>query len=787
MKKIIILILGVFLCISSFAQNQQVLGKIIDQVTNSPLSGAKIEINGTNIATTNDEGNFTIDCNGNLTLVVSFIGYQTTTLKVNNCNEMLNIALVPSLSELDEVQVAGTYKKQVLLLPRAEIKLETKELKRGMGVFLDDAINANVPGVTMNRRAVSSGQQFNIRGYGNGVGFRGATNNFDGQGYKVYLNNIPITDAEGITLMDDIDFGTMGSVDVIKGPAGSVYGLAIAGVVNMHTIRPNEGETSLQQNVLVGNYGLARYTTQFQMGKEKSSMLLNYSHQTSDGFMAHSASTKDYFNAVLDFKPNDKQYISTYVGFTNSYDQRGGELTIEQYESKDYSGNPNYIKNNAHSEVISFRAGVSHTYTFNEWLNNTTTIFGTGISSNASSAGGWTDKDPINYGKRSTFGFDVKLSESVNLKGIAGFEFQEQRANISGYRMVEDPSNPDGYNIIGAPKSHQFALSNNSTLFTEWTLNLPEDFSVTAGLSTSAMRIKLENKLFDPNNSNPRIVNADYTGLVSPHVAINKVFNNNVSVYTSYSKGYKAPVSGNIVLATSGTLNTGLKPEVGNQFEIGSKGNLLNNKLHYQVALFQAKFKDKFTSVAVPLDVNTTAYTYIANGGSQDNKGVEALLKYTAFESNDGFFTNISPYINTTYSHFKYKDFKYQSLDSNGNAITVEYSGNDVAGVAPWVVNAGLDVTTHSGCYGSVNYNFRDKVPFTSDELHYAEAYNVLNAKLGFRTSIDHFSLDVYAGIDNMLETQYYYMVFLNQLEDAYLPAPLKAAVYGGINLKYNF
>ncbi|MEZ4793988.1 MAG: hypothetical protein R2773_00655 [Flavobacteriaceae bacterium] len=44
--------------------------------------------------------------------------------------------------------------------------------------------------------------------------------------------------------------------------------------------------------------------------------------------------------------------MSTYFGFSNSYDERGGELTIEQYEEQDYSGgNPRYIKNNAHSAV----------------------------------------------------------------------------------------------------------------------------------------------------------------------------------------------------------------------------------------------------------------------------------------------------------------------------------------------------------------------------------------------------------------------------------------------------
>jgi iron complex outermembrane receptor protein len=36
----------------------------------------------------------------------------------------------------------------------------------------------------------------------------------------------------------------------------------------------------------------------------------------------------------------------------------------------------------------------------------------------------------------------------------------------------------------------------------------------------------------------------------SPHVAINKVINKNVSVYASYSTGYKAPVSSYFFIAT---------------------------------------------------------------------------------------------------------------------------------------------------------------------------------------------------------------------------------------------
>lgn len=788
MTKLYLSLLGLLITVSVFGQ-EQLSGKIYDANNNSPLAGAKIEVNGTEVSSTDANGNFSVPCVENQTLSISYIGFETSVIKVKNCAETLNIGLKTSVNALDEVQLSGTLdkNKKVLDKPLSVIHLEEKELKRGTGLYLDDAINANVPGVIMTRRGVSSGQQFNIRGYGNGVGFKGATNNFDGQGYKVYYNNIPLTDAEGITMLDDIDFGSVGSVDVIKGPAGSLYGFAIAGVVNLTTIRPEKGQSSLGEKVTVGSYGLARFTTQLQMGLEKSSVLLNYGHQISDGYLDHNASTKDFLNAVLDFHPSEKQSVSTYFGFSNSYDERGGELTIGQYDTLDYSGNARYIKNNAHSEVISFRAGLSHKYDFTKWLSNTTTVYGSGLNTNASSAGGWTDKDPINYGTRVTFDLNFDLSEDFSLSGVAGLEFQEQRSQSISYGMIENPNDPEGYNIIGAVRSNQYSKSKNKSLFTEWILKMPYDISFTAGVGKSSMNLDLEDRAFDPTSGKPQVVSANYEDLFSPHFAVNKIFNDNVSLYASYSKGYKAPVSGNVIIGTTGELNTGLEPEEGDQFEIGSKGNLLDSKLHYEVALFQAKFKNKFTSVAVPAGDGTTLYSYIANGGELNNKGLEALVKYTAYESATGFFENVSPYVNVAYSDFKYEDFVYQSVSREGELVTADYSGKAVAGVAPWVVNAGVDFNTNLGLYGTINYAYHDPVPFTSDGLNVADSYSLLNAKLGYRISFGHFDLDAYAGADNITGEKYYIMLFLNQLDDAYIPAPLDTVFYGGLNLKYNF
>ena len=108
-------------------------------------------------------------------------------------------------------------------------------------------------------------------------------------------------------------------------------------------------------------------------------------------------------------------------------------------------------------------------------------------------------------------------------------------------------------------------------------------------------------------------------------------------------------------------------------------------------------------------------------------------------------------------------------------------------GVAPWVANAGVDFTTNLGFYGNVAYSYRDAMPFTSDGENVADAYSLVNAKLGFRKAISKFTVDLYIAANNLAGTQYYYMVFLNQLPDAYLPAPKGTQTFGGINLKYTF
>ena len=773
-------------------------------MTSNPISGAKISLDGKKTVYSDENGYFSYECVQGMKITVDAEDYKSSSKVVANCEDAIAIPLsVKNMQLVDQVNVTthANSGKNKLYMPSSIATLNVNEIKRGNGLFMDDAINTNIPGVNMQRRTVSAGQTFNIRGYGNGVrGTNGTSSNFDSQGTKVYLNGIAITDAEGITLMDDIDFGSIGNVEVLKGPAGSLYGLAIAGAVNLTTIKPQAGKISVGQDAMVGSYGLKRFTTNVSVATAKSSLMVNYGKQSYDGFMNHTASKKEFVNAFGTFDVSDRQSVNVYFGYSNSYDERNGELTKEQYDMLDYSGNPAYIKNNAHSNVISARAGLGHTYRFSKNLSNTTTVFGTGISSNVSSAGGWTDKLPVNYGTRSTLDYKRSLGDNFALSGVTGIEAQRQNSQSIGYGMVKDSNNVNNpYNIIGAMKSNTYAVSKTYSYFTEWSLKMPYDISLTAGVGVSNMSIELNDRFYVASNNNPSNPNHttkpstyanSFNNLVSPHVALNKVFNKQISVYASYGTGYKAPVSSYFYIPLTGQLNTNLKPEKGTQMEIGTKGNLLNKKLYYEVAAFHTVFTDKMTVVAVPNPAQTaTSYTYVANGGTQINNGLEAMVRYNLIQSETGFITALTPFVNGTYANFTYGDFKFQQLNASKDQIVeVDYTGKKVAGVPPLTLNAGVDLTTKMGVYANMTYSYRDSVYYTSDNANRANSYSLLNGKIGYRKVFaNHFSVDAYFGANNITSQQYYVMLFVNQTPDVYLPGPTKINFFGGINFKYIF
>jgi iron complex outermembrane receptor protein len=760
---------------ASTAAQAQLSGTVVDASTNAPLAGVVISgANGATTGSTDREGRFTLSCSGATTLLFSRYGYQPARRDVASCAEQLRVALTPGAQGLEAVNVVATPESQSIALPQAVTVVTERELERGAGLFLQDAINLT-PGIRMERRTMSGGQTITIRGYRNDSD----AGNFIGSGYKAYYNGIPLTNAEGQTILDDVDFATLGRVDVVRGPASSIYGGGIGGVVNLYTAQPTRLGTTVVQEATTGSDGLLRSDTRLEHASSGATTMLDYGHQGYDSYRIHSASKKDFATFLGEFRPSEKRTVSTFVSYAHSRDLRAGELDSAQFAQELNTGEERYIQNDARSEIEGVRAGVSHSYRVNDHFANVATAYYSGNSLEDVYAVGLNSKANQNFGARLVFSTDFP-GLALPLTGVTGAEFQKSNVSAQGYAIANS--------VLGAMRSDLETHTMQYSLFTQWDASLPADLTLTAGASANFIEYAITDRM--ASSANPTHLDGSgrktFDPVITPRVALRRMFGPNLSMYASVSQGYSPPTAGDAVIPFTGEPNSELTPERATQYEIGSKGTLLGNRLSYQVALFDLRVTDKLSSQAVFDADGTRLYSYTVNAGDQTDRGLEVAASYAVIDRPTQLLSLVRPFVSYTYSDFTYDDFR---SDANDDDATVDYSGNDVVGVAPHVFNAGVDAALRFGAYMSATYHHTDGMPISYDNAHQAPGFSLLDAKVGYAHDVgDRVSLDAFVGGHNLTGSRYYTQVFLNHKFDTpnphmYLPGPYTAKYYGGVKV----
>jgi len=102
-----LLFLGILFTGAISAQGISVTGKITDATDGSSLIGVTVQEKGTTNGTISDAtGKFTLTVAPTATLVVSYVGYTTQEVAVNN-RTTINVALAVGELKLQEVMVIG--------------------------------------------------------------------------------------------------------------------------------------------------------------------------------------------------------------------------------------------------------------------------------------------------------------------------------------------------------------------------------------------------------------------------------------------------------------------------------------------------------------------------------------------------------------------------------------------------------------------------------------------------------------------------------------------------------
>jgi len=233
-------IIGLFLTIQLYAQENIITGKVTDASNGDPLIGATVVITGTTNGTITDiDGNFSLKNDGGISLTFSYIGYVSKKITIG-AGTYFDVQLSPDSEELDEVVVVGYTVKKKRDVLGAIGKVDNEEINKIPVANAQQALQGRVAGVNVTTQTGAPGSSVAIRIRGAGTGSNDPLFIVDGIPVENGMDNISPNDIENISVLKDAS-------------ASAVYGSrATNGVILITTKSGKEGESKISYNGQIG-------------------------------------------------------------------------------------------------------------------------------------------------------------------------------------------------------------------------------------------------------------------------------------------------------------------------------------------------------------------------------------------------------------------------------------------------------------------------------------------------------------------------------------------------------
>ena len=235
------LLLGLFLSVGAFAQID-VKGHVKD-ATGEPIIGATVRVDGTQTATITDfDGNFVLKANQGADITISYVGYQTATVKAAS---NLTVTLQDDQTILQDVVVIGYGTVRKSDATGSVMSVEADQLNKGLATSPADLLQGKTPGVqiTTNSGAPGAGSKIRIRG-GSSLS---ASND-----PLIVIDGLPIssTDISGGDVLNTINPNDIESFSILKdASATAIYGSRASNGVILITTKKGKAGAKPRINV----------------------------------------------------------------------------------------------------------------------------------------------------------------------------------------------------------------------------------------------------------------------------------------------------------------------------------------------------------------------------------------------------------------------------------------------------------------------------------------------------------------------------------------------------------
>lgn len=727
-----------------FAQIQL---KVTDQITGLPLENVRVKSDKT-ILRTNASGIIAFS-GENLKITFALEGYET--LEKTFSSGEFEVQLIPTVLNLGAVTVTAFESERPLLEQSAAVvTVSERDFSRFNETSPVNAFNQKA-GVRIEERAPAS-YRVSIRG-------SSLRSPFGVRNVKVYWNDVPFTSPDGTTALNLLDLSNIRTSEVVKGPSGSIYGAGNGGAISLYS-QPSLSGNRISTDYLAGDFGLSRFRLGLSQQVGNGGIEASFVSQKSDGYREHSAVDRKVFQLGGFFPVSEKQEIRTQLLISDLDYQIPGALNEAQVTANPKQARPGSVNQNSSISQQAILLSLGHLYRFSEKTSNNTTIYLNTNNFENPFILDYKKELGFGYGARTKFTHESKLGGKA-LRLIAGAEFQNAITNAQNFG-----------NRAGKADTVRFAdklRTYQGFFFQQAELNLSEKLLLTLGLSENFSGYEIDRQI-DASGGRTGLQTRTFDPIVVPRVAMNYRLNPFSSVYGSISSGFSPPTIDE-VRTNEGSLNLDLEAEKGVNYEIGYR--LGKEKFNLEVIAYYLKLDETITTFT-----NANGVVLFRNAGSTDQKGIEASLDYAILRNADGFIKDFL--IGTAYTgqFFKFVDYRKQTND---------FSGNDLTGVPPHNVVSRMDIRTRPGIYLNFTHQFTDKIPLNDANTVFQDSYDLVNVRAGWVKSLGNFDLELFVGVDNLLDESYSLGNDLNAFAGRfYQPAPTRNW-YGGVKLGLNY
>lgn len=655
--------------------------------------------------------------------------------------------------------------RSILETPVAVGYISSKDLQRYPSTSLLPSLNT-IPGVRMEERSPGS-YRLNIRG-------SLLRSPFGVRNIKVYWNDMPFTDAGGNTYLNLIDPNTVGSIEVLKGPGGSLYGANTGGIVVLHADDlplVNQGDNTKDHRFRIqlngGSYETFGEQAQWKYRSQKFSSSLTQSHLQTDGYRANSRLRKDVlqWNASTALSKKDKlEWIALYADL---YYQTPGGLTLAQMEQNPRQARSIAVSQKAAIYNKTFFAGLSNTYDFNHHWSNTTSLSFSHTDFKNPFITNYEKRKENNLSVRSKFVYTASFNEQ-DIKLVGGTEW------LYGDAAIDNYGNKQGVPDTVQAKDKIWVRQWFPFVQFEW--QLKKKLLLQIGASTNSNIYQYKRFTGIDNSKKKKKFDEQFL----PRLALLYPLSKNTSLFASISKGFSPPTIAEI-RSSDVNINTNLQPEFGWNYETGIRGSSSNSRFQFEGSFYYFKLQQ-----AIVRRLTDAGAEYFVNGGGTDQKGAEVRAAYSLINNPASLFSSVKLWSGFTLNDYNFKHYIVDTVDQSGNIDTVDHSGKTITGVPKYVYAAGLDINIYRGFYLYVSVNYTSKLPLNDANYEFAKAYTLVQTKLGWKKQwTSSFGIELFAGGDNLLDQRYSLGNDINAFGKRYYnPAP-GANYFGGMIVNF--